>query len=877
MKKITAIALCLVLAFASVNISAKVGGTRAKAHDLQAAAAIGIIDAQYIAQPEKVLTRGEVIDMVVKLYGSSALEKNPEFSDVTEHDKYYESIKKAVGMGVIKGYGDGTLRAGNEATVAETVIMLLSVLGYGELIDGGMTVSAALSKAKIGAVSDGANTRPITAEKLASLVMDACESKPAVLSVGGKDYQYEFSNDCLMELYLDIHKTEGMVTANETTSLKSADGAGDNRLKLDSEIYFDRNGVFGKYLGYNVICYYKDNGGVSNEIIYMYADKTEVTVISADDIEEFRANKLYYNENGRVKNIDVNLAAVDFIYNNSFEIAPSPSDFDIDCGSVTLIDSDNDGNIDLLIIDCYEDYVISYTDRSCEKIYGKYNAAPIDLEDYDNISFLSDRGMPMYLNEISEWDVISVQKSRNGKSLKMVYSSSNIDGTIDYINIEDEKAVISINNKEYFITKDCRENMKKDIKAGNSGEFCLDIFGKIAAVRFEETEHFGWLIRTGKNTRDKNREEAKKIKAKLMTEAGDVVIKGFADNILFDGERTKSKDIAETDRNQLIRYKENKDGLLTYIDTEATNSDEVSGKTLEKYYDGCTLDQNGNLKSSEKLKFKSATGLFDSRIGISERTVVFEVPLNAEFAADDDYWCLNKSYFLNDSSYNFQAFRIDEENIAADAMVVYKKVEDGEKVDTDSAITVVDKIKYVSDENGDFSAMLIGFRGKANVKYRFKDESVYNGIKLKDSSEKVTLERGDAVQLKINHKNEIVGCDVIYKNNSDTLYNGSCIVGEWQALFHLMLGYAYERKDDLCYMTTTDITDSGYVDGTTALNDVRLRGFKNFDILRVDTVNKCVEISDIEHIASYNKAGTGASRILVYERYAEPRLCIIYE
>ena len=67
MKKITAIALCLVLAFASVNISAKVGGTRAKAHDLQAAAAIGIIDAQYIAQPEKVLTRGEVIDMVVKL------------------------------------------------------------------------------------------------------------------------------------------------------------------------------------------------------------------------------------------------------------------------------------------------------------------------------------------------------------------------------------------------------------------------------------------------------------------------------------------------------------------------------------------------------------------------------------------------------------------------------------------------------------------------------------------------------------------------------------------------------------------------------------------------------------------------------------------
>ena len=78
-------------------------------------------------------------------------------------------------------------------------------------------------------------------------------------------------------------------------------------------------------------------------------------------------------------------------------------------------------------------------------------------------------------------------------------------------------------------------------------------------------------------------------------------------------------------------------------------------------------------------------------------------------------------------------------------------------------------------------------------------------------------------------------------------------------------------------MTTTNITDSGYVDGTTALNDVRLRGFKNFDILRVDTVNKCVEISDIEHIASYNKAGTGASRILVYERYAEPRLCIIYE
>ena len=61
------------------------------------------------------------------------------------------------------------------------------------------------------------------------------------------------------------------------------------------------------------------------------------------------------------------------------------------------------------------------------------------------------------------------------------------------------------------------------------------------------------------------------------------------------------------------------------------------------------------------------------------------------------------------------------------------------------------------------------------------------------------------------------------------------------------------------------------------LSTLELRNLANYSILRVDNENRIVELADSEHIADYIKASTGASKLLIYDRYGDPRTLVIYE
>ena len=64
---------------------------------------------------------------------SAATTGNSIFSDVKDSDSYVTAVGMLNGLGVIKGYGDGTFRPLQNVTRAEFTAMLMRTLNYGSL------------------------------------------------------------------------------------------------------------------------------------------------------------------------------------------------------------------------------------------------------------------------------------------------------------------------------------------------------------------------------------------------------------------------------------------------------------------------------------------------------------------------------------------------------------------------------------------------------------------------------------------------------------------------------------------------------------------------------------------------------------------------
>ena len=78
----------------------------------------------------------------------------------------------------------------------------------------------------------------------------------------------EEGEDTLLAAKFDIYKYEGIVTATAYTDLKSEESqAGRGEALVDNYKFIDKSGIE-RYLGYNVMIYYTDNGQDTPAILY---------------------------------------------------------------------------------------------------------------------------------------------------------------------------------------------------------------------------------------------------------------------------------------------------------------------------------------------------------------------------------------------------------------------------------------------------------------------------------------------------------------------------------------------------------------------------------------------------------------------------------
>lgn len=80
-------------------------------------------------RPQSSVTRGEFCAVMERMLGGAEY-KEPEFDDVPKSHWAYESIGKALGMGLISGYGDGSFGPDDSVTYEQVFKILGAALGY---------------------------------------------------------------------------------------------------------------------------------------------------------------------------------------------------------------------------------------------------------------------------------------------------------------------------------------------------------------------------------------------------------------------------------------------------------------------------------------------------------------------------------------------------------------------------------------------------------------------------------------------------------------------------------------------------------------------------------------------------------------------------
>lgn len=790
--------------------------------------------------PDKTVTRGEFAQVIMNmlnlnLYGEDYV-ATQVFSDVTVDNIFAPAIELGVKQGIINGYKDGTFKPDNEVSGYEAVKMMICALNYGVIAEskGGYPtgyMSVAKEKGLLYGLSDVTYSNPMTRAQVAKLTVNTLGAELLEqTSWGSDDSQYETSLDkTILSKYHGIYKFEGIVTANEITSILGNVSIKEGYIQItkNNESYnfkatnYDRNSLLGKY----VEIYYTsdDETGIQSIIdLTVVENKGKTVKISIADIDYERSTSLkieYWKDRttgNDTYNLNVNnLCSV--ILNGASEksgnvksILETVKDYD---GYVTFIDNDNNDKFDVINIQAYDtffvgqvyknDYIITdqfgrYTySENDEKYIKKNHNLTIDAGDLNVVStFKLTDGTIVDFNSIKTNDILSVAKNENGtiKSYDVVISRESVNGRITEIGTDSNGIYMVIDDKSYqlnsaflnYITKGKCGINDIELSIGNSGLFYLDSFGKIAAYDLAkgvmvDSLSFG-MITAYKPALNEGRKPLIRIYSGGVLETYNT-----AKNVTIDG-ATYSGDDTHTVLDMVVRnlglnyysqgvsalpvlFKLNSNKEVRYIDTSFYN------EGVESEY---SLHNTKGTGAAATYTYMSNSETFNYKYLLKGATVV-QIPGRNDISDLSDksrYSSYESSKLGNGRKYAAQLFNTDPDSYYADYVLIQASATAGftslgsnESEIHDKQMFIVKKVTKVIDEEGEETIKIYGLeegRGKeflVNTEY-FKERFYHDMWDMSwFSSVKSKIQNSESPERK---SNMILPGDIIrYRTNSN--------------------------------------------------------------------------------------------------------------
>ncbi len=503
-----------------------------------------------VYSPAKTITRDEFAGYIAEIIGMSnvSYEGEPPFEDCKSASHAAE-IRALKDLKIMNGDETGRFRPGDNITYAEAVAVLIKLMGYGTIANtrGGYPAGYIGQAKMIGLtdeIADADTEAPVTHEVFLKLLTGLSKTNIMTQTLYGDAVTYnEATNYTVLSEYHNVYYYNGVVKANSLTSLDSANSLGDGSIRIEDTVFDEGTSELGELLGYkvNFWCYKNKNTDIP-EIIYGYkADNNKVLSISAEHSAGKSGNSfVYYNDDFSDRRVVTLKGSEKYIVNGLYSV-PSDAVFNIDSGSITFVDNNNDGLNDVIFVDKIDYYVVSNYDAQNKVIYDKYDKAPLSINSA-NVKYriINTYGEAIDPLKLTEWSVLSVREGKNTSGAKVDIIVS---GYTSLAKIDSKKTnangnvVYKIGDVTLNTTRQYNDYVKRglisDMPIGEFVTIYQNENGEVVAWKYysEKAGKIGYVITSDASSKGLNDE----VRVKMVTVDNQIEVFSVADKVKVNG------------------------------------------------------------------------------------------------------------------------------------------------------------------------------------------------------------------------------------------------------------------------------------------------------------------------------------------------------
>ncbi len=875
----------------------------------------------------KSITRAGFVQMAARaLKLDTVSDFDQVFIDVPKTHFAFNEISAAVNYGIISGY-NGYFNEADPITYTDAAVILVNMLGHSQeaKVKGDYTAGymAAANRYKI---FDGVN---LTDASLAAnpndlyrMIVNTIQSYDYANfnSVVDGDVKYS-KGESILEIYHKIYIAEGIVNAvGQSNMLSNNEYASDEVLigntifKGDYERYID-------FLGMYVELLYREVSTTTKELVFVEAtENNRILILDASEIEDYQNNTYTYTSDTKEKKAKV-ISGAPIVYNGKINTnGININDvYKPDFGYVKLISNNGTSTYNVVIVNSIEDMIVGTVVDETGTVYDyvdRSKSVVLDLENEDIMVSLKKEGdIDFYPSMLAEKDILSIISSADGKIIKAVQSSGTLAGKITGIENDGDGAIITINDKQYVVTKDCNTRFSKALKVGNDVTLHFNAYGNVAYVEqgisTGSSLSYGYIIELF----DNDPKERDSVFVKILSQDGTINEFYIPEKVKIDGKRySKKSDVVtalklgltkyntgeETDIG-VIKYSASEEGLIKEIDTPyVNNSLEDETSSLRLIYDKNLFDTDyadGNLIDSEinqkGLAHKNTTngGVFSESIYWTfDRTVLFRINTTASNETDKYRVETKITPFKNDVYYKstpvneIPEFYSSTDGYYADAIVHFDTVSSGQVASMD--VYVVKEIKQAILNDEELTMLVVTNTGSDDKKLYIdasrlagKDIDIGDLIIFDETNNKVM---GSSIQKIYDYETGVkYGWDSTANSG-----NGAYVTGfkDWyNAEFRTIIGYVYDVKEGLTTIyDATDVNDLALADTNRLIGNpkVIVSNFSGRNIVKVTkNVKGEIEVTGASalNLKPYLGCGNEATKVFVRYMYTGPQQAFIFE
>lgn len=636
MKKILSLFLSMSMLL-SLFVVCDVTAEEIKPEQIKFLEVLGIMESVDTASYTAGVTRESFAYYAAKAVGISTTgnDKSRRYIDVPTYSYAFSAINNLADAGIISVSEDGRFRPNELITYGEACTIMLNAMGYKEYAS--YNGAWPLGYAKVARMLDipvGDTNETVTLSAAADLIYESIKRPLYDIEVLSEEKTvYRESDETLLSTVFSIEFAEGIFEAFEGGAIESSDLTEENIVKISGKTFevsdtLDVSGYFGNYVEY---FYYDEHD--KYEIMYMHKAEgvKDNYVIDIENYASYSGNTIsYYADENDRKTKQVSLSENHTLIYNGMPLLTKITDTmsNLNKGTITLKDSNNDGKYDVVLIMDYKNFVVRTYDENAEIVYDKISVGnKLELADA-NYAKLIHGGEEIPMSSLITDLVLSVAKSQGGEVVTMIACGDLVKGEVQAIDAD----YVTIDGAKYEVEESYKDEFS--VKVGMSYVFHLDSFGKIAYVSASDNRRmkFAYLIAGS----DGSSVFEQSYRVKMFTEDGEMVYLDFAENAVIDGDKkdtvSKIKDaLLDVNTNkvkpQLVEFELNSDGKIKNMDTSSVQgADEEEDYSLRPVF--------GDTKPSASWWGQSGRYMFKALL--NTQIVAIMVPEDAD--ADDKYY-----------------------------------------------------------------------------------------------------------------------------------------------------------------------------------------------------------------------------------------------